>query len=85
MAGTSDRVKERNRIKRLIVKTKSDIVKKATKLNKISGVSFELLIDMQLGLDRLDKLNRHLNALSAPIDERVILEQSLKRSTKDES
>lgn len=80
----SERTKERNRIKRQITKVKDSLVMSAKSIRDVQGVALAQLTSHSQLLTELANLQADLNALSAPMDEQTILEQSLKRTERSE-
>lgn len=78
----SERIKERNRVKRSIAKKKLELVKLSNKLKETRGVPLDLMYDIYSAFITIDGLHRSLNGLSADVDELTILEQSQKRLNK---
>ena len=80
----SERTKNRNKIKRLIVKLKTDVVAKAKEIEKTQGVAMAQITSLLNSVGELAGRQMELNALSAPIDEKALLEQSMNRTIKSE-
>lgn len=80
----SERTKERNRIKRQIIKVKESLVESAGLIQDTQGIALVQLTAHGQLLTELATLQADLNALSAPVDEQTILEQSLKRTERNE-
>ena len=75
------RMNERNRLKRKMASLKRQLITLANKLNSVKGY------DARYGLiiwivEDIESVQRQINALSADVDEKALLEQSLKRAQK---
>ena len=78
----NQRVKERNKLKRKMASIKRKLVTIVNGINKAKGYDPAQGGTAMMGLYELESLQRRINALSADVDEKALLEQSQKRVQK---
>ena len=73
---------EKNKLKRLIIKSKKRIFEMANKLVAAKDVPLDLCLPMINETNNIMNLQVIINGLNSPVDEREILEKSFKKTKK---